>query len=117
MLQFKYSNNKVRKIIEDPSKLQKTVGFEIGRSVKKRLNELQSANNFNEYLTRIALGKPHPLEGDLDKCYGIHVTGNYRLIVEPITESLDMESLKECKIIDIKGVVEYHGKKYEWIIP
>ena len=117
MLQFEYSNNKVRKIIEDPSKLQKTVGFEIGRSVKNRLNQLQAANNFNEYLTLIALGKPHHLEGDLAKCYGIHVTDSFRLIVEPITESLDMDSLKECKILDIKGVVEYHGKKYEWIIP
>lgn len=116
-MQLIYSNNKVQKIIEDPSKLQKTVGFEIGRNVKKRLNQLESANNFNEYLTRIHLGKPHPLEGELEKCFGISVTVNYRLIIEPIADSLDMESLKECKILDIKGVVEYHGKKYEWIIP
>ena len=30
---------------------------------------------------------------------------------------LDIESLKKCKKIKIKGVLDYHGGKNEWIIP
>lgn len=116
-MQVIFSNRDVQKIVKDSQKLQKKVGLEIGRSLKKRLNQLESANNFNEYLTQSALGKPHPLSGNSDDCYGIVITKNYRLIVKPISDKLDMESLKECKIIDMKGVLEYHDGKNEWIIP
>ena len=75
-----------------------------------------TAENFNMYLTKIGLGKPHPLLGDLDKCYAIHITKNYRMVVEPLETELDMESLKKCKILNIKGVLDYHGGKNEWII-
>ena len=42
---------------------------------------------------------------------------NYRLIVEPLVDLIDDESLKGCKEIDIKGVVDYHDGKIEWLIP
>lgn len=117
MLQFEYQDEKVRKILCDAKTLQRKVGLEIGRKVKLRLNQLEATNDFNEYLTKIALGKPHPLEGNLDKCYGISITANYRLIVEPLVKDLDLESLKNCKVLNIKGVLDYHGGKNEWIIP
>lgn len=116
-MQFEYKNDKVKKIINDSKLLQKKVGLEIGKSLKKRINQLEAANNFNEYLTKIGLGNPHPLTENLDKCYSISITANYRLIIEPLTESLDIESLKDCKILNIKGVLEYHDGKNEWIIP
>ena len=116
-MQFKYDNLKVEKIITDTKVLQKKVGLEIGKSIKKRLNHLEAADNFNEYLTKIGLGNPHPLSGSLGGCYSISVTANYRLVVEPESNSLDMESLKVCKNIIIKGVLEYHDGKNEWIIP
>ena len=55
------------------------------------------------------LGIPHPLSNKLKDYYAIRITGNYRLIVRP-------ESLSSDKII-IKGVLDYHGDKNEWIIP
>ncbi len=116
-MQFEYYDDKVRKIVCDAKMLQKKVGLDIGRAVKKRMNELEASNNFNEYLTKVGLGKPHPLSGSLDKCYGIHLTANYRMVVEPLETELDMESLKNCKLLNIKGVLEYHDGKYEWIIP
>ena len=66
--------------------------------------------------TFIGLGNPHPLSGNLDRCYSISVTANFRLVVEPESDSLDMESLKVCENIIIKGVLEYHDGKNEWII-
>ena len=110
MLQFECKDEKVRKILCDAKTLQRKVGLEMGR-------KLEAADNFNEYLTKIALGKPHPLEGDLDKYYGISITANYRIVVEPLETKLDLESLKNCKVLNIKGVLDYHGGKNEWIIP
>jgi len=34
-----------------------------------------------------------------------------------MNSKLDIESLKECKMLNIKGVLEYHDGKNEWIIP
>ena len=116
-MQFEYQDEKVRKIICDTKVLQRKVGLEMGRKIKQRLNQLEAAENFNQYLTKIALGKPHPLDGNLDKCFGISITANYRIVVEPLETKLDIESLKNCKILNIKGVLDYHGGKNEWIIP
>ena len=52
-----------------------------------------------------------------DKYFGISITANYRIVVEPLETELDMESLKNCKLLNIKGVLEYHDGKNEWIIP
>lgn len=117
MLKFEYQDDKVRKLICDTKLLQKKVGLEIGKKVKQRLNQLEAADNFNEYLTKLRFGNPHPLDGNLDKCFGISITSNHRMIVEPLETNLDIESLKYCKILNIKGVVDYHGGKNEWIIP
>lgn len=116
-MQFEYKDEKVQKILCDAKTLQRKVGLEIGRKIKQRMNQLEAADNFNEYLTKIAFGKPHPLEGNLNKCYGISITANYRIVVEPLETKLDLESLKNCKILNIKGVLDYHGGKNEWIIP
>lgn len=116
-MQFEYQNNKVQKILENHSELQKKVGTEIAKKIIMRLRQLEATENFNMYLTKVALGKPHPLTGDLDNCFGISITGNYRIVVEPLYTNLDMESLKECKVIKIKGVLDYHGEKNEWLIP
>ncbi len=116
-MRFEYRDDKVQKILCDTKVLQRKVGLEIGRKVRQRMNQLEAAENFNQYLTKIALGKPHPLSGNLNNCYGIHITANYRMIVEPLETKLDMESLKNCKVLNIKGVLEYHDGKNEWIIP
>ena len=116
-MQLEYQDEKVRKILCDHKTLQRKVGLEIAKKIKQRMNQLKAADNFNQYLTKIALGKPHHLEGNLDKYFGISITANYRIIVEPLDTKLDLESLKECKILNIKGVLDYHGGKNEWIIP
>ena len=116
-MQFKYQDEKVRKILCDAKTLQRKVGLEMGRKIKQRINQLEAAENFNQYLTKIGLGNPHPLEGNLDKYFGISITKNYRIVVEPLETELDLESLKNCKVLNIKGVLDYHGGKNEWIIP
>ena len=115
-MQLEVKDPKVKKIIEDADKLIKKVGLEMARMVKKRINEMKASPNFKEYLN-YGLGKPHPLSGNLNNLYGIHLNKNYRLIVEPLIQKLDDEGLKACKKVNIKGVVEYHDGKNEWLIP
>lgn len=117
ILQLEFQDEKVRKVLSDARILQKKVGLEMGRKIKQRLNQLEATDNFNMYLTKVGFGKPHPLEGDLDKYYGISINANYRIVVQPLETKLDMESLKDCKVLNIKGVLDYHGGKNEWIIP
>ena len=115
-MEIKISDRKVEKIISDYNNIIKKIGNEMTRQLKKRIDQLKSADNFKEYLD-IGLGDPHPLTGNLDRLFGIKINKNYRLIVEPISDFLDNESLKKCDKVDLKGVADYHDGKCEWIIP
>lgn len=86
------------------------------KSLKKRIDQLKAADNFKEFLD-IGLGNPHPLVGNLDNLFGIKISKNYRLIVEPLSSKLDDVSLKKCRIVNLKGVADYHDGKCEWLIP
>ena len=110
------NDKKVNKILNDFDKINKKIGLELTIQYKKRINELMSSNNFKEYLD-IGLGNPHPLVGNLDGKFGIKLNKNYRLIVEPVSKSLDVESLIKCDTVELKGVADYHDGKCEWIIP
>ena len=115
-MQLEVQDPKVKKIIEDADKLIKKIGLEMARMVKRRINEIKASPNFKEYLN-YGLGKPHPLSGNLNNLFGIHLNKNYRLIIEPLSDRLDDNSLRECKNVNIKGMVEYHDGKIEWLIP
>jgi len=72
--------------------------------------------NFTIYL-KTGLGKPHSLVGDLNGWYGIAISGNIRLIVKPDMEESDDASFEKCDSVIIRGLVDYHGRKNEWLIP
>ena len=107
-MEIQFENQKVQKSMSDMKELTTKIGLAMTKTVKQRYNQLEACENFEEYM-KTGLGVPHPLNNDLKECYGIRITGNYMLIVKP-------ESLGSKKII-IKGVLDYHGDKNEWIIP
>lgn len=115
-LQLEVHDQKLEKLLNDSNKLIRKIGLEMAKMVKKRFNEMKASSNFKEYVS-YGLGKPHPLTGNLDNLYGIHLNKNYRLIVEPLVEGFDDIKLEECKNVNIKGVVDYHDGKIEWLIP
>ena len=115
-MQLEINDNRLKKIINDPNKLIKKVGLEMAKKMHQRFNELRASSNFKQYLDN-GIGRPHPLTGNLYNLFGISLNKNYRLIVEPLIDGLDVESLHECKKIEIKGVMDYHDGKYVWIIP
>ena len=115
-MQLEINDNRLKKIINDPNKLIKKVGLEMAKKMHQRFNELRASSNFKQYLDN-GIGRPHPLTGNLYNLFGISLNKNYRLIVEPLIDGLDVESLHECKKIEIKGVMDYHDGKYGWLIP
>ncbi len=114
-MQIQYTD-KIEKYFEDFSYLQKKIGKEKTKTIKKHIDNLKASNNFGIFLS-LGLGKPHPLSGNHQGEYGIRVTANERLIVEPVCENLSIEMLKICDTIIIKGVEDYHGSKENWLIP
>jgi len=107
-LEIQFDNQKIQKIMTDMKILTAKVGLGMAKTIKQRYNQIEACENFKQYI-KTGLGIPHPLNNNLKNYYGIRITGNYRLIVKP--ESLGSE------IIIIKGVLDYHGDKNEWIIP
>ena len=105
----------INKILTNPNLMLRMMELALAKILKQRLGQLTAANSFYDYL-KTGLGKPHPLSGKLKRCYGISLTANVRLVVEPVSDSLDVESLKKCTNIIIKGVEDYHGGKSNWII-
>lgn len=97
-------------------KIIKKIGLEKTKTLKKRFNQLKASDNFSVFLNT-GLGKPHKLKGDLNKCYGVSITGNYRLVIQPITNTYDEKALKQCETLIVKGVTDYHDGKYKWILP
>lgn len=113
---IEYESETVQKIFIDYALMKKEIGNNRARATKKRIDQLKAAVNFSVFLTT-GLGKPHPLYENLKGYYGVTITGNVRLIVRPNTESMEPEVLKQCDTVIIKGVMDYHGSKNEWLIP
>lgn len=114
--ELRYENQHTEKILCDPDLLKKKVGLSIARAIKKRFGEIIAANNFSIYLAT-GLGKPHSLSEDLKGCYGVRITSNVRLIIRPDVKCCKPETFKECEVVIIKGVKDYHGRKKRWLIP
>ena len=52
----------LEKKLSDIENLKKTIGIDVTRALKQRIDQLRAADNFKEYLD-ISLGVPHPLVG------------------------------------------------------
>jgi len=89
--------------------LRKAVGIDLAKAIKKRIDMLEAISSFQHFMSN-RLGNPHPLSGEFKGCYAISLSPNYRLIIEPqITD--------KCDVIIVRGVVDYHGEKTNWILP
>ncbi len=119
-MNIKYDNPQIEDLIsvhDSKQSMRRKIGFEITKSVKRRFDQLRAANTFYTF-QQLGIGKVHSLEGnELDGCYGISIDKSRRIIIMPDAADCSAESLKVCDVIIIKGVVEYHGRKNEWILP
>lgn len=117
VLKFLYDNKDIQDAIEKNyyEGIIRKIGSVTARNFKKRILQIKAAPNFVSYVNT-GLGNPHPLNCDLDGYYGITITGNFRLVVRPITDAYDVKSLSKCDTVFVKGVVDYHGRKNDWIL-
>ncbi len=105
-MEIEWYNNEIRKKISNIEELKKIIGIELAKMVKLRCNQIEATENFQEFMKN-GFGKPHPLKGNMKKNFGIGLTGNYRLVVIP----------NGNKKLIMRGVMDYHGDKYNWLIP
>lgn len=115
-MKITFANTKVEKTMTDAKALVRKIGQPLAKATIRRMNELDSFNNIIELFAG-GLDNPHWLEGNLYGCIGWSITGNVRLILDAgmkPNETRLQYGLSE-KII-IKGVVDYHGGKNEWLI-
>lgn len=115
-MRFKYENATAKEYFENFELMKKKIGIDVATNTKKRCNQLKAAENFAIYL-KTGLGKPHSLVGDLKGWYSIAISGNIRLVVKPDMEQSDDASFEKCDSVIIRGLVDYHGRKKESIIP
>ena len=47
----------------------------------------------------------HPLHGKLEGKYGADLTGNYRLILLPVGDNIEIEKIEE---VSLEEVMDYH---------
>ena len=109
-------DERIKQYFEDYGLMKASYGAEITKSVKKRMDVLIASESFSIFLST-GLGNPHLLTSNLKGLCAISVNGPNRLIVEPVSKDLSVESLKKCDCVIIRGVQNYHGEKSEWVIP
>ena len=124
-LHIEYEDFKVQELFEDlndvqnsKNLMQKEIGFEMTKAVKKKYNQMIAFSSFSALLES-RISKMESLSGDKEGNYSLRLTANYRLIVAPNTSDRSVDGLRICDTIIIKGVINYHGKgaKNNWIIP
>lgn len=111
-----YSNNKIGKILEDFSTLQKRCGKHASQ-IKRRMQQLKAFVNLKEFMNS-GFDNPHFEQGDMDGLIGWDINQNVRLLLK-IYDRLDetfMSRMSEIKDIEVVGVLDYHGGKKNWII-
>jgi proteic killer suppression protein len=80
------------------SEATRLFGVPIGRKYIQRLTIIRAVDEFNQFYGHRAL-RLHPLRGDRVGQYAMTLTGNFRLIIERLSEDS----------VRILGVEDYHG--------
>ena len=109
-LRITYANKNVEKYFTDYREMQKKISFDWVRKIKKHVEHLKAAETFGDFL-KVGLGHPEPLKGKDAGKYSVRITGNVRLIMQPKGEAVVI-----CEVVEMEGVVDYHGDQETWYI-
>ncbi|MGG1616517.1 hypothetical protein ACIFQM_23760 [Paenibacillus sp. NRS-1782] len=104
--------NTRQKEVFSSEKLLKTEYGQLAKIITKRMDQLRAAKSISEYMA-FKIGNPHFLSGSFDKCIGINLTGNFRLIIEPLyDDNMDFSNLNlsSLEVVTIMEVKDYHGR-------
>lgn len=110
-MEITFKNRKLEKQMTDPKEMKKSFG-ELARKMNQRYKDLTDANNL-AIMRTIPAARCHELKGDRKGEFAVDVSGNYRLIFEPLHNpiskkedgSLNWEEITKIKINEIE---DYH---------
>ena len=97
-MEIEFATNRLAAAGLSLSEATRLFGVPIGRKYIQRLAILRAADKFAQLYGHRAL-RLHPLKGNRAGQYAMTLTGNYRLIVERISED-------ELRVLDVE---DYHG--------
>lgn len=104
-MRLEYSSNKLKRILEDERLISKYYS-KISTALKNRLTELRAAECLND-IPENPPPKRHKLMGDYNNCWGVSVSKNFRMILEPIGE-YDINDLSSIHSVKILKIEDYH---------
>ena len=97
-MQIEFSTNRLREASLSLSEADRLFGIPISRKYIQRLAIIRASDKFTDLFGLRAL-RLHPLKGDRAGSHAVTLSGNYRLIIEKISE----------ENVRIVGVEDYHG--------
>ena len=97
-MQIDYSTGRLRDASRSLSEASRSFGVPIGRKYIQRLAIIRAAEKFVDLFGLRAL-RLHPLKGDRTGQYALTLSGNYRLIIEKVSE-------EKVRVVDVE---DYHG--------
>ena len=97
-MEIEFATNRLAAASLSLSEATRLFGVPIGRKYIQRLAVLRAADKFAQLYGLRAL-QLHPLKGNRAGEYAMTLTGNYRLIVERISED-------KARVLDVE---DYHG--------
>lgn len=104
-MKLHYKNTKMEKILTNERLIKKKyTSFHI--NLRNRLSELRAANSLEE----ISIYPPprrHKLNGQLDNLWGIDISKNFRIILQP-EGNFDIDNLSTICEIKIISLEDYH---------
>lgn len=108
-----YATKKLEKYFADYSKLQQKLDSAWVRTIKKQMNALRAAEVFGDFLA-LGLWRPERLQGNAKNLWSLRITPNVRLFIMPMG---DEETVMICSEVEVEGVGDYHGDKWNWYVP
>jgi len=98
-LQVTYKNRKLERICTDYKHAQKLYSVEMADKIHLRRQNLESADNI-EHLLQYAIGRCHPLSGNLKDKYAMDLVHPFRLVFTVAKKSI--------QIACIEDITDYH---------
>ena len=104
-------NKKLKKILEDKSKIRKKYGTKMADKIMQRIDDMKCAENL-EVLMHLP-GRHHPLTGDRKGQFACNLVQQYRLIYRPANDTLPIDDngnliYSEITLVEILEMVDYH---------
>lgn len=100
-----YRAKKLEGICTDESKCRR-FRSDLVNGVKRRRNALEIAESLDDLARIDPLGRWHRLTGDRDGQWSGRLTGNYRIIVEPVPGGMRVVTVEQT--VKVLPIEDYH---------